>query len=104
MLTAKARDFRPVLISLLAWGNKHLAPEGPSLVVVDKADGRWAEPVLVDRETGEGARQRRTSPWRRDRTATDRMRAALSLQQRGLRLPLVENTVIEHRSDEARRQ
>src|ERR1700758_2585129 len=27
LLTAKARDFRPVLVSLIAWGNTHLAPE-----------------------------------------------------------------------------
>src|SRR6266851_10428989 len=26
--TARGRDFRPVLVSLLAWGNKHFAPEG----------------------------------------------------------------------------
>ena len=26
--TARGRDFQPVLIALLAWGNKHFAPEG----------------------------------------------------------------------------
>ncbi len=50
--TQKAHDFRPILLALIAWGNKHLAPEGPSLVLVDKADGRWIEPVLVDRQSG----------------------------------------------------
>ncbi len=29
LLTERGRDFRPVIWSLLAWGNKHLAPEGP---------------------------------------------------------------------------
>src|ERR671926_1039971 len=29
--TARGRDFRPVLIALLAWGNKHFAPEGASV-------------------------------------------------------------------------
>ena len=28
LLTERGRDFRPVIWSLLAWGNKHLAPEG----------------------------------------------------------------------------
>src|SRR6266498_726763 len=31
VLTARGRDFRPVLVALLAWGNKHFAPEGPSV-------------------------------------------------------------------------
>lgn len=103
VLTAKARDFRPVLLSLLAWGNKHLAPEGPSLVVVDKADGRWAEPVLVDRRTGSELDSEgftlATGP-----TATNRMRQRYRFSSAGSGLPLIENTVIEHRSDEARRQ
>src|SRR5512133_1099226 len=29
--TARGRDFRPVLLALLAWGNKHFAPEGASV-------------------------------------------------------------------------
>jgi len=29
LLTDRGRDFRPVLLSLVAWGNKHFAPEGP---------------------------------------------------------------------------
>jgi len=103
VLTAKARDFRPVLLSLLAWGNKHLAPEGPSLVVVDRADGRWAEPVLVDRQTGSELDSEgftlATGP-----TATNRMRQRYRFSSAGSGLPLIENTVIEHRSDEARRQ
>ena len=34
--TARGRDFRPVLIALLAWGNKHFAPEGESVLLVDQ--------------------------------------------------------------------
>jgi DNA-binding HxlR family transcriptional regulator len=52
VLTERGRDFRPVLWALLAWGNRHFAPEGPSVVVVDTATGETAEPVLVDRRTG----------------------------------------------------
>ncbi|MGH7090910.1 MAG: winged helix-turn-helix transcriptional regulator, partial [Stellaceae bacterium] len=52
VLTAAGRDFRPVLWALLAWGNKHFAPEGKSLVVIDSRTGEEAEPVLVDRKSG----------------------------------------------------
>src|SRR4249919_1434367 len=52
LLTERGRDFRPVLWSLLAWGNKHFAPEGASVIVVDTETGEVAEPVLVDRRSG----------------------------------------------------
>ena len=49
VLTDRSRDFRPVLWSLLAWGNRHFAPEGASVVIVDADTGALADPVLVDR-------------------------------------------------------
>jgi len=52
LLTERGRDFRPVLWSLLAWGNRHFAPEGPSIVIVDSKTGEQADPVLVDRNSG----------------------------------------------------
>jgi DNA-binding HxlR family transcriptional regulator len=52
VLTQAGRDFRPVLWSFLAWGNKHFAPEGPSVVIVDAQTGAEADPVLIDRNTG----------------------------------------------------
>src|SRR5271156_1464676 len=52
VLTERGRDFRPVLWALLAWGNKHFAPEGPSVVVIDTETGEQADPVLIDRNTG----------------------------------------------------
>jgi DNA-binding HxlR family transcriptional regulator len=52
VLTERGRDFRPVLWALLTWGNKHFAPEGPSVVVVDSKTGEVADPVLVDRNSG----------------------------------------------------
>ncbi len=52
LLTERGRDFRPVLWALLAWGNKHFAPEGPSVVIVDAETGAVADPVLVDRSSG----------------------------------------------------
>jgi DNA-binding HxlR family transcriptional regulator len=50
--TARGRDFRPVLLSLLAWGNRHFAPEGASVVLLDAKTGAVADPILVDRATG----------------------------------------------------
>ena len=52
VLTERGRDFRPVLWALLAWGNRHFAPEGPSVVVVDAQTGQPADPVLIDRNSG----------------------------------------------------
>lgn len=52
VLTDRGRDFRPVLLSLLAWGNRHFAPEGVSVRLVDRATGIEADPVLVDRVSG----------------------------------------------------
>ncbi len=51
-LTEKGRDFQPVLFSLLAWGNKHFAPEGASVLIMDTKTGAIADPLLVDRITG----------------------------------------------------
>ncbi len=52
VLTEKGRDFRPVLWAMLTWGNKHFAPEGASVVVVDAATGAQADPVMMDRVSG----------------------------------------------------
>ena len=51
VLTERGHDFRPVLWSLLAWGNRHFAPEGPSLLIVDAETGLPADPVLMDANT-----------------------------------------------------
>ena len=52
VLTEAGRDFRPVLWAFVAWGNKHFAPEGPSVVIVDSKTGAVADPVLIDRNSG----------------------------------------------------
>src|SRR5258708_10974220 len=51
-LTPRGRDFRPVIVALLAWGNKHFSPEGASVLLVDALTGVAADPMLVDRRTG----------------------------------------------------
>ena len=50
--TERGRDFRPVFLALLAWGNKHFAPEGPSVLLAEKKTGALVDPVLVDRASG----------------------------------------------------
>ena len=52
VLTQAGHDFRPVLWAFVAWGNKHFAPEGASVVVVDSKTGVEANPVLVDGNSG----------------------------------------------------
>jgi DNA-binding HxlR family transcriptional regulator len=52
VLTARGRDFRPIIVALLAWGNRHFAPEGPSVLLVDTRTGAAVDPILVDRATG----------------------------------------------------
>jgi len=52
VLTERGNDFRPVVVALYAWGNKHFAPEGASVVLMDADTGKRADPVLVDRPTG----------------------------------------------------
>jgi DNA-binding HxlR family transcriptional regulator len=50
--TRRAQDFRPVLIALNAFGNRHFAPEGASVMIVDAQTGAPADPVMVDRASG----------------------------------------------------
>jgi DNA-binding HxlR family transcriptional regulator len=52
VLTGRGRDFRPVLLALLAFGNRHFAPEGASVAIVDAETGAPAEPLLSDRRSG----------------------------------------------------
>lgn len=52
VLTEKGRDFFPVIAAMVAWGNRHLAPDGPSLLLADRLSGRVIEPVVVDAADG----------------------------------------------------
>lgn len=57
VLTERGRDFRPVLFNLVAWGNKHFAPEGVSVELRNLATGGLVDPAFVDRNTG------KVVPW-----------------------------------------
>ena len=52
VLTELGQSLRPVVVALAAWGNARLDPADRSMILVDAATGREAEPVLVDRDTG----------------------------------------------------
>jgi len=49
ILTQRGRDFRPVMIALMAWGNRYFSPEGAHSTLVDAHTGVEADPILVDR-------------------------------------------------------
>ncbi|TWB35737.1 HxlR family transcriptional regulator [Nitrospirillum pindoramense] len=55
VLTDRGRDFREVMLALLAWGNRQFAPEGPSVQLVDTQTGLPADLMLVDRVSGKPA-------------------------------------------------
>jgi DNA-binding HxlR family transcriptional regulator len=55
--TARGRDFQPVLVALLAWGNKHFAPEGASVQLINTQTGAAVEPILVDPANGRPIRK-----------------------------------------------
>ena len=48
VLTPRGRDFLPVILTLAAWGNRHLAPEGAAVLVADRATGDPVDPIVVD--------------------------------------------------------
>jgi DNA-binding HxlR family transcriptional regulator len=52
ILTPRGRDFRPVLLALITWGNQHFASDGIRTQIVDARTDEPADPVLVDRATG----------------------------------------------------
>src|SRR5256714_977389 len=51
--TQRGRDFRPVLLSLMAFGNRHFAPEGAVVEVVNTQTGEPADIGVVARATGQ---------------------------------------------------
>ena len=78
VLTERGRDFRPVMLALLTWGNKHFAPEGLAIFLADERDGHAVDPVLTDALTGDPITSEhhvvRAGP-----AATERMRQRMAL-------------------------
>ena len=52
VLTPMGQDFRPVLLAIMAFGNRQFAKEGVASELVDVQTGASACPVLVDANTG----------------------------------------------------
>ena len=52
LLTDKGRALQPVLLTLLAWGNRFLSEGELSIQLADRTTGELVEPVLVDAKTG----------------------------------------------------
>jgi DNA-binding HxlR family transcriptional regulator len=52
LLTERGHDFRPVLLALMNWGNKHFAADGLRVVLVDRQTGAPVTPALVDPANG----------------------------------------------------
>src|ERR1700729_382314 len=48
VLTRRGVDFRPVLLALLAFGNRHFPPDDRDVRIVNTETGATVEPLLVD--------------------------------------------------------
>jgi DNA-binding HxlR family transcriptional regulator len=53
VLTQRGTDFRPVLLAMLAFGNKHFPPDDRTVQIVNASTGQPVEPILVDPATGQ---------------------------------------------------
>src|SRR5438874_6420850 len=58
ILTEMGRDFHPVIVAMFAWGNRHFAPEGASVLLIDRKTQRSADPELIDRQSGRPLNER----------------------------------------------
>jgi DNA-binding HxlR family transcriptional regulator len=80
LLTDCGRDFLPVMLSMLAWGNRHFASEGLASVAIDKQSGKRLDPVVVDRKTGEALSLENTT-FSTGPAATESMRKRYELHK-----------------------
>jgi DNA-binding HxlR family transcriptional regulator len=53
LLTEKGQGLVPVLLVLMAWGDRWQSPDGPPLELIDKRTGERVDLTLIDRNTGE---------------------------------------------------
>ncbi|GJG95296.1 helix-turn-helix domain-containing protein [Cupriavidus pauculus] len=53
VLTARGRDFRPVLLMLMDWGTRHFADQADTVQLVERQSGRAVRVALVDADTGQ---------------------------------------------------
>lgn len=53
LLTAKGRDFFPVVVALFTWGSRHLPRNEVALRLGDRATRKERRAIVVDAQTGE---------------------------------------------------
>jgi DNA-binding HxlR family transcriptional regulator len=53
VLTGRGHDFRPVMLALLNFGNRHFPPDDRDVRIVNAETGTSVEPLLVDPATGQ---------------------------------------------------
>jgi DNA-binding HxlR family transcriptional regulator len=51
VLTARGRDFFPVVVAMFAWGNRNLAADGKALLLAERETARPLDPIMVDAES-----------------------------------------------------
>jgi DNA-binding HxlR family transcriptional regulator len=51
VLTEMGRDFRPVLLAMMAFGNRHFPPDRQTVRIVNQQNGEEVDPILVDPAT-----------------------------------------------------
>ena len=52
LLTERGRDFWPVLVTLMDFGNRHFAREGVATMLADAKTGEAVTPALIDTRSG----------------------------------------------------
>ncbi|GLK87750.1 transcriptional regulator [Pseudomonas turukhanskensis] len=53
VLTPRGWDFRPVMLTLMNWGNRHFAPEGTIVYLAETASGAAVQLQLIDANSGQ---------------------------------------------------
>ena len=61
-LTEKGLDLYPIVVSLMAWGDKHLAERGAPVELVHQDCGHVMTPQMVCSHCGEGVHARNVRP------------------------------------------
>ncbi len=52
-LTPKGKDLFPIIMALVAWGDRWEAPDGPPILFKHQTDGHPARPLVICAECGE---------------------------------------------------
>lgn len=52
-LTSKGKDLFPIIMALVAWGDRWEAPDGPPILFKHQPDGHPARPLVICAECGE---------------------------------------------------